>query len=58
MSDQCDSGAPSELARRYVWLLAELHGGNEFSKDQLWCWLLEAEAVTHRAEICPTPSAA
>ena len=34
-----------KLAERYRWLLSELHGGNEFSKDQLWQWLQEADYI-------------
>ena len=29
--------------RRARWLLSELHGGNEFSKADLWNWLQEIE---------------
>jgi len=43
-----------DLARRYVWLLSELHGGNEFSKDQVWRWLEQAEAI-RKAEPRTTP---
>jgi|GEM_PF-2530181 hypothetical protein len=44
-----------KLAQRYVWLLSELHAGNEFSKDQLWRWVEEAEAAIRNAERVPTP---
>jgi hypothetical protein len=57
MSRPSDNGAPSLMARRYVWLLSELHAGNEFSKDQLWRWLEEAEANLRGDEASPTPSA-
>ena len=57
MSRQSDNGAPSLMARRYVWLLSELHAGNEFSKDQLWRWLEDAESDLRRAESDGTPSA-
>jgi hypothetical protein len=33
----------TQALRRYQWLLSELHGGNSFSKDQLWAWLQDAE---------------
>jgi hypothetical protein len=35
------------IIKRHVWLLSELHGGNEFSKDDLWRWLTEAQSVLH-----------
>ena len=57
MSRQSDNGAPSLMARRYVWLLSELHAGNEFSKDQLWRGLEDAESALRRAESGGTPSA-
>ena len=32
MNDQHSTAAPlSEMTRRYIWLLSELHGGNQFS---------------------------
>jgi hypothetical protein len=57
MSGQSDNGAPSLMARRYLWLLSELHAGNEFSKDQLWRWLEEAESILRRDEASRTPGA-
>ena len=57
MSCQSDNGAPSLMACRYVWLLSELHSGNEFSKDQLWRWLEEAESDLRKAQASRTPSA-
>jgi len=49
--------ALSGLARRYVWLLSELHGGNQFSQEQLWRWLEEAEATIRKTEPPTEPSA-
>ena len=51
MNDQHSTAAPlSEMTRRYIWLLSELHGGNQFSKEQLWRWLTEANAAVAKAE--------
>ena len=51
MNDQHSTAAPlSEMTRRYIWLLSELHGGNQFSKEQLWRWLTEANATIAKAE--------
>ena len=51
MSDQNSTSAPvSEMIQRYVWLLSELHGGNQFSKEQLWRWLTEANAALAKAD--------
>jgi hypothetical protein len=33
------------VLKRHAWLLSELHAGNEFSKDDLWKWLTEAQSV-------------
>jgi hypothetical protein len=38
------------MSRRYIWLLSELHGGNQFSKEQLWRWLAEANAAIAKAD--------
>ena len=57
MSRQSENGAPSLMARRYLWLLSELHAGNEFSKDQLWRWLEDAESALRRGDGDGTPSA-
>ena len=57
MSCQSDNGAPSLMARRYVWLLSELHSGNEFSKDQLWRWLKEAEPLLRMEDASRPPGA-
>lgn len=38
-----------EQTKRLVWLLSELHGGNEFSNDQLWKWCAEAQDVIRKA---------
>lgn len=57
MSRQSDNGAPSLMARRYVWLLSELYSGNEFSKDQLWRWLEEAESDLRKVQTSRTPGA-
>lgn len=42
-----------EIVRRHVWLLSELHGGDEFSKDLLWRWLREAEAAIAKTKGAP-----
>ena len=57
MSRQSDNGAPSLMARRYVWLLSELYSGNEFSKEQLWRWLEEAESDLRKVQVSRTPDA-
>lgn len=38
------------MLRRYIWLLSELHGGNQFSQEQLWRWLIEANAALAKAK--------
>ena len=38
----------TEMLHRYRHLLQELHASNEFSKEQLWRWLEEAEMVMAR----------
>jgi hypothetical protein len=45
MSDPSCVAALRDIVPRHIWLLSELHAGNEFSKDQLWRWLKEAEAT-------------
>ncbi len=51
MNDQHSTAAPlSEMTRRYIWLLSELHGGNQFSQEQLWRWLTEANATIAKVE--------
>lgn len=57
MRGQGDNGALSEMARRYMWLLSELHAGNDFSNDQLWRWLREAESALRKVEGDRTRSA-
>jgi hypothetical protein len=48
---QCKPADPlRQITRRYIWLLSELHGGNQFSKEQLWHWLTEANAAIAKAE--------
>ena len=49
MSDQNRIERLTALTRRYVWLLAEIHGGNQFSRDRLWHWLTEAETAIAEA---------
>jgi len=37
-------------AKRLHWLCAELYHGNSFSKDDLWRWCEDAQAVITKAE--------
>lgn len=39
-----------ESARRMRWLCSELHGGNAFSKGDLWRWGEGAQMAISRAE--------
>lgn len=47
-----------DVARRMRWLCSELHGGNAFSKPDLWRWQEEASSALGVAERNTRPSSA
>lgn len=49
--DALDSSSDTlSVAKRLSWLCSELYHGNSFSKDSLWRWYEDAQAVITKAE--------
>lgn len=42
---------PTNHTRALCWLLSELHGGNQFSKEALWHWLEQANVRTNTVTV-------